>query len=481
MESRSTTRRACLLGSVAFAGLVGTVAWPGGAQVRQPWADDIIDVRRFGASPDASAEENTRAFAVVGQFLSRRGGGTVLIPPGEYLVGVQEPARRRGRQFAYRGADILTIEGCAGPTRIIGHGATLKARPGLRYGAFDPVSGAPHHAKPPFYDHDYRGEAYRMLVVRNCTGPVRVEGLELDGNLSNLVLGGPWGDVGRQLPAIGIYLDANQGEVTIEAVNSHHHGQDGIMVLHHHLTPASPRYQVNLLDSTFDSNGRQGLSWVGGTGLTARRCRFNRTGRAGIFSPPGAGVDVEAELSVCRNGLFVECEFADNAGVGFLAESGDSADIRLDRCTFIGTTNWSVWPKKPRVTFNQCVFVGSIVNVYGSPDPALATRFSDCRFKGDNSLSPDGKIYGGYLADLGGGAANVIMERCEFDASARSVALLWSAGDVTFDSCRFRQASTLQSYPRGIYRGRNEIVSRGPVELSGSKIVGELLLNGKRV
>lgn len=481
MESKITTRRACLLGSVALAGLTGSAAWRSAAQVRTRPAGDVIDVRRFGASPAASAEENTRAFAAVGLFVSRQGGGTILIPPGEYLVGVQEPARRPGRQFAYRGADILTIENVTAPTTILGNGARLKARPGLRYGAFHPVTGKPFAAKPPFYDADFRGEAYRMLVVRACKAPVRIEGLELDGNLAGLELGGPWGDVGRQLPAIGLLLEGNLGEVTLDRINSHHHGQDGLMVVHHHLTADSPRYQVNLLDCTFDSNGRQGLSWVGGTGLTARRCRFTRTGRAGILSPPGAGVDVEAELSVCRNGLFVECEFADNAGVGFVADTGDSADIRLERCTFVGTTSWSAWPKKPRIAFDQCLFVGSIVNVFGSPDRSSATRFTGCRFKADSSLSRTGKVYGSYLADLGAGAANVVMDRCEFDAVDLEVALLWSGGDVLFNSCRFRQAGPGQSYPRGIYSGRNEIISRGPVELSGSKILGELLLNGKRV
>jgi hypothetical protein len=253
------------------------------------------------------------------------------------------------------------------------------------------------------------------------------------------------------------------------------------MVVHYHLTARSPRFQVSLLDCVFDSNGRQGLSWVGGTGLLAERCRFSRTGRAGIMSPPGAGVDIEAELSVCRNGRFVDCQFSDNAGVGLLAEAGDIANVQFEGCTFVGTTNWSAWPKKPFMTFNDCTFVGALTNVFPSPTAAPATKFRNCRFRADPALSPTGRVHGVYLADLGGGAANVVMSGCEFDALLPNVALPWSGGDVTYHDCRFRQVGAATSYPRGIYTGRSSIVSAGRVELDGSRVVGELTLNGRRV
>jgi hypothetical protein len=59
-----------------------------------------------------------------------------------------------------------------------------------------------------------------------------------------------------------------------------------------------------LINITSEYNARQGLSWVGGKGLTVTNSKFNHTGRATFMSAPGAGVDIEAEESVCRDGMF---------------------------------------------------------------------------------------------------------------------------------------------------------------------------------
>jgi hypothetical protein len=80
------------------------------------------------------------------------------------------------------------------------------------------------------------------------------------------------------------------------------------------------------------------LSWTGGNGLTAIDCQFNHTGRGALSSSPAAGIDIEAEDGVVRNGLFINCEVINNVGPGMGADSGDSADITFQRCTFIGST-----------------------------------------------------------------------------------------------------------------------------------------------
>ena len=181
---------------------------------------------------------------------------------------------------------------------------------------------------------------------------------------------------------------------------------------------------------------------------------------------------------MCRDGRFVECEFVDNSGCGMVADSGDSADCLFERCRFVGTTNWSAWPKKPGFVFRDCLFVGSIVQVFGDRDPARATQFVGCRFHGDPKLSPTGKVFGDFLGDLGAGDLNVLMKDCDFRAVAPGIGLLWTPGGIRFPDCRFRQLGTRQSYPRGIFSGVNRIDSAGPVGLEGSKDFGRLVLNG---
>ena len=441
-----------------------------------------INAAWFGAAPGASGARNSIAFASAAAAINRAGGGTLLVPPGRYEVGTRRVANHRGPGAAVPPQDVIRIEDCSKPVLLRGHGAILRVVDGVKFGSFHPATGRRHDPPTmPFLDFAYRHDGCRMIYIRHCSGPVRIEGFELDGNMQNYDLGGEWGDTGRQLVAAGIMLESNTGAVTIAEVNSHDHGLDGIWAAHYHLRPDSPPSPVTLVDVTCDRNGRQGLSWVGGTALTALRCRFSRTGRGRFASAPAAGVDVEAELSVCRNGRFIECEFVDNAGVGFLAEAGDIAGIRLDRCTFIGTTQWSCWPHKPDIMFRDCLFVGSVVNVFASEDPARATRFLSCRFVGDTALSPTGAVFGPYLADLGGGADNVLMSDCEFAAVSPEIALPWSLPHIRYHDCRFRQAGTNASHPRGIFTGTCHIVSAGTVDLAGSRFAGTVFLNGTRL
>lgn len=458
-------------------GMVSILLWPKTAEAEARLL--TFDVRDFGASPTASADINTRAFRIASSALSKAGGGTLLIPPGRYRVGVQRIAWKRGQGYAAQGDPIIRIEDCVLPVAIAGTGATLVAADGLRFGAFDPASGAPHTGPQPFYDADFRADAYRMIDIRNCRGAVTINGIELDGNTDHYVLGGPWGDTGRQVEAIGIMLVGNTGGVVVQNVHSHDHGLDGMMIAHSHLTAKSPRYPITLRNVICDRNGRQGLSWVGGTQLTAIGCRFTRTGRGRLQSAPGAGVDIEAEESVCRNGRFVDCTFSDNVGVGFLASTGDVADIHVERCRMIGTTSWSSWSYKPRIRFYDCLFVGSIVNAFPSPDAAQATQFHRCRFTDNPKLSPTGKAYHQFLADLGGGSTNVLFDDCDFIAISPDRALPWTLSDTRYNNCRFRQAGSKIAYPRGVFTGICTFQTAGNIDLYGSKIRGSVTINGK--
>ena len=440
---------------------------------------EVFDVTRFGASPEASAAVNTAAFAAASAALNRAGGGTLVVPPGVYRVGVQRLSGAAGRGGAHRPDDVIRIEGCRDPVAILGRGATLRAVDGMRFGTFDPATGRRHDPPMPFTDYNYSSTAPIMILVRKCSGAVRIEGFTLDGNAEGYVLGGDFGDTGRQLAGDGILCEANTGGVVICDVRTHDHGRDGIMFVHHGLTSGSPRYPVTLTDVVCDRNGRQGLSWVGGTELTATRCRFSRTGRGRVMSAPAAGVDIEAEDSVCRNGRFVQCRFVDNGGCGLVAEAGDNADMVFERCEFIGTTNWSAWPRMPDFVFRDCLFVGSIVNCFADPSGRRATKFIDCRFHGDTALSPTGKVYGEFLMDLGGGAAGVLMRRCDFRAVSPAIALGWTNPELTFEDCRFHQAGPSPSHPRGVFTGVNRIDSAGPVGLDGSRFLGRVILNGR--
>ena len=372
-------------------------------------------VTDYGATGDGTTND-TSAFQAVAEAVNNAGGGTIVIPTGVYAVGRQIFAGESGKGYAYNGESILCIKDCAGEVIIRGEPAggilpRLRAADGLRFGSFDPLTGDAYSPPPgEFTDSNYRADAYRGMIELLDNQTVVVQDLELDGNAQGLLLGGRYGDTGWQLGATGI-LAMQCHRVEVRNVHTHHHGQDGLMFGYPGLTPGAAETPHLLEDVNSEYNGRQGLSWIGGIGLTAVRCKFNYSGRGGIASAPGAGVDVEAERSVCRKGRFVDCEFLDNEGLAFVADNGDTEDVRLLRCRFLGTTAYAVWPNKPRIVFEDCEIYGTVVATYGNrDDPTRATQFLRCHFE-DRTCLPGRPVYRG-AAVIEANGENVLYDGC---------------------------------------------------------------------
>jgi hypothetical protein len=431
----------------------------------------------FGARGDGTTND-TAAFAAMAAFVNARGGGEIVLRRTTYLVGMQR--HQPGRQYAFGPAPIMEFLGCTGPLVIRGNGARLLCQAGLRYGTFHPVTGRPTRNPMPYTSPGQLASPYRSMIrVENCSGLVDIRDLELDGNVGRLLIGGQYGDVGWQIGTTGIQLVNNQGPERLSRIHSHHHALDGLII-----DGPDRRNATSAIDDfVSEYNGRQGCSIVGGRGYTFTRCKFNHTGKVPISSPPGAGVDIEAEAGKRVSNLsFVDCEFSNNSGAGLTADSGPSEGASFERCTFIGTTSWAAWPNKPDIRFIGCTFVGPIVHAYGSVDPRRACQFHDCTFRDDPALSPTGQIYGGAnesrpIADLSNNP-NVLFNRCRFLLTHRSV-LPWTTNVVIFADCTLSQRAPAQSYPRGTFIGRN--VLTGNIELYSARIHGEVIFNGRRL
>ncbi|ANE52698.1 right-handed parallel beta-helix repeat-containing protein [Flavisolibacter tropicus] len=375
------------------------------------------DIKSFGATGNGITNDHA-AFQKAADYFNKRGGnGKLIISEGTYVVGKQTYTKGKNGAPCYWGEDLLSLANVHDVTIEGKHGVKIVYDKGLRFGAFDPATGEPYeHGNNYFVKYTYAAIIGYCIKIDKCNN-VTVANLELDGNSGSLILGGVYGDVGRQLPHCGVFIGNSKG-IVIDGLNVHHFGLDGITVGN---KVSSTKDNILLQNSSFEYNSRQGLSWIGGNELKVKRCKFNHTGRGAFSSSPNAGVDIEAEWGPNRNASFEDCEFINNRGCAMVADSGDSGYCSFLNCTFWGTTTWSIWVTKPGFTFTGCNIYGSTVHGYNSPNDKDATKYIDCHFedKEYNGLPP----YGTFLV-VTNGSRRVNYLNCTFVSHTKK--LIWA-------------------------------------------------------
>lgn len=435
-----------------------------------------IDVRDFGAVGDGRAND-TDALNAASRHIERAGGGTMLLGSGHYLVGRQTPSDNRPWSFAP--APIIDIRGCAGPVAVIGDGATLRCVPGLRFGTFDPGGIATRNAMP-FTQQQQLASPYRAAIwLQDNVGGVTVAGVEIDGRIDDALIGGPWGDTGWQINHCGLWLYNNAGPILLADLRAHHHGQDGLLLFAELADAAAATAQVLVSNVSMTDNGRQGMSLTGGRNVVIRNGEFSRNGRTtSVVSAPGAGIDLEAELSLIRDVRIENSTFIDNSGQGLVADNGDTAGVTIDNCRFVGIRNYALWPNKPGMVFRDCEIVGAMVRCFQDPAGSpRATQFVRCNFNDRLPAGLNGRFFSTRI-DLGGSGEGTLFDSCTFDYSGE-MQLPYSPSTVRYRNCVMRQTATERSYPSGIYLGHNRL--DGNIALGGSTILGSVVLNGQTI
>jgi hypothetical protein len=427
------------------------------------------DIKSFGAKGDGKTNDHA-AFERAAAFFNERGGhGRLIISKGTYLVGRQTFGEGQKGQPAYRGDHVLAFKGVENLTIRGEKGSIIRYTDGLRFGAFDPQTGEPYtHPKKYFVQWSHAGFIGHCILIESSR-QVRIEGLEIDGNNEALLLGGHYGDTGRQLPHYGIFIK-NSRQVVVDRMNIHHTALDGICVSNAFADEEDDGIEIR--NSHFEYNGRQGFSWIGGKGLRVVNSAFNHSGRAGVRSAPGAGVDIEAEVAPIRKGYFENCSFINNTGCGLVADSGDSGDVTLKNSTFWGVTNWSIWVTKPAYRFENSTVYGSFVHGYDAPDDSTATRFTDCHF--EDKAYQGSPAFGKFLVESNN-KKRVSFERCTFVAWEKK--LLWVASPLSWtpeEKYQFRHQDCNFEYQhpdaRGLGYWLNACCADFNVDLGGNSI-----------
>ena len=357
----------------------------------------------FGALGDGRANDQA-AFGRASAFFNARaltlagtGRAVLFIPRGVYLVGRQDAGGG-----AYRsGADVLALVGCRNLSIEGADSAATEIRyaDGLLYGSFDPATGRAYRPPTVYFDNRaYAASGGTCIRLQRCENVV-VARLALNGNSPRLAVGGAWGDTGIQLPFDGVFVNDCRG-VSLQRIAVHHFGRDGVQVLNRLAKSLDDPALENIVleNSTFDYNGRQGLSLTGVNGLRAVNCSFSHTARVqnptvrlgaghALFSNPAAGVDVEPEGGYVTNAVFTCCRLVDNGGQGLVSDRpgggrpATTRNVRLIGCTLWGTTNWSAWVTQPGFLFQNCFVYGAFVHGCPAATAAEATCFQGCTFE----------------------------------------------------------------------------------------------------
>lgn len=409
------------------------------------------------------------AFAAMSAALNALGTGKIELHPGRtYYVGGQtlenpgvgpDGIAAGNYRFYPTTPYVIDIDGCSGPVEIHYNGARLRCLDGARYGNFN-LDGTAWNNGAAYAGEGAATPYFAMLGIRNCSGPVRgIGSLELDGNIKNCTIGGPWASdsSGRQLPMTGVFIQDNTGLIDLDPIYSHHHGLDGMTA--DGLGLLTGKEQVTIRGFNGRNNGRQGCSFVGGNGWHFIGCKFNETGKdiaPMTYSAPGAGLDLEAEgAKWVVDNTFDFCEFSNNTFAGMVADSSaKTLNNQFNYCRFIGVTSSSIYLRRPGFRFNYCTFAGLMYGFYGSDNPDEATQLNWCKFSDELALSPTGALYSSGAAifmDVGFGHKNVVFGKCHFYKTQNGDNVFGSpAGGAAlegpwFDDCTFEKKTSVIS------------------------------------
>jgi hypothetical protein len=461
--------------------------------------DGFLRPEAYGALGDGIAND-TVAFQSIAAILNAAGGGGVALTPKRiYLVGKQDdhaaaPTLADGTgvgNYRYTAQSVLSLANLNGFT-FHGNGATLKTQAGLRHGAFN-ADGSPM-ASANGYQGVGAASAYGAMLLLDTVTNFAIDGLMANGNSGALNKGGPWGDTGWQVGGTGLQLnDCSNGAVSNCWIFAH--PSDGAQIAGACSSPAGLWENINFTNCIMELNGRQGMSLIGGRGLSFKRCAFSFNGKGDrvnaasahpFRSDPSAGVDVEAEgLREVHEVTYDECVFACNAGAGWLYAGGGASNHHFNDCVFIADNTYAFYKAAflSGSRFTNCVVVGlSLWHGGDGDDPA---KWDGCLFLDSADTSPTGVVYdAGRIIDFGDVSAGAVVENTRFILTG---AALTPSGDggVIYRDTTLSQADPTPVGFAGTWEGTNRWDA--PLAFDGASVhvqsvagnfTGRLFVNG---
>lgn len=295
----------------------------------------------FGLKSTNTATQNCKALQDISTFIKNNNGASVWFERGEYLIGDQTLAGATGKGASWIFSKMISVIGVTNPIHLHFEAVKFKFRDGLRHGAFDPITGDPI-ANGGTNQDTSAGYGEAIQLWENDT-VILTGSLDIDGNDANAIVGGLYGDMGRQCVSYGIQVVKNRVTIISGAFNAHNIPLDGLYVSG--LNTNESFVYINGFIS--NRNARQALSLTGGSNMTFESCSFLNTG-FGSFpnSAPSANIDIEAEQTgLVNNVLFNKCTISKAVGGSIVSEFIATKRVKFTNCLIENDTNASIYCK----------------------------------------------------------------------------------------------------------------------------------------
>ena len=332
---------------------------------------NVLDYIRSGDT------NHTEAFRRVSLILQEFGGKAVFpYNNGEpYIVGKQVrnlvinpdvyPFTR-----AYIGEKIFDVRDATKPIELEFQGCTIRYADGMRFGRWSDTVDEPIMGTGAFVNDRNRADIGCIFSLRN-NASVKLSGsANLDGNGSNVRIGGTYGDSGIQTFHKAFHLNFNTSLVNDATIYIKDFLSDGIYTgallrsseadwqnVWRETQGTDPNFTY-LSGVTVDTCARQGISYTGGS-LHLHDCHFKNIGRGVIRSNPQSCIDLEAEAGDIRDALFTYCTFTNSTGYGLVDTIGDNQRVLAYKCKFSQGEGGYAAIQAAATSLDNCLVIGT--------------------------------------------------------------------------------------------------------------------------
>lgn len=395
-------------------------------------------VRDFGADPTGNLNSH-QAFESAAAYINHRHGFVDLsIPAGIYKVGKQtRNGKEKEIEYGFKGFDVFALDSCSD---VSIHGFSkdktiIKIIDGLKYGSFDLDGKRPknpeeynwyaHRNEKGFNLNNYylhRADIGHFFRFNNCKN-ISLHDLELNGNANKYDLGGSWSDKGRQIDADGIMIVRSE-KLQFTNLTINEMGRDGLIIIDPDTKDTANLKTNNIIFKNIEisHSGRNGISWCGGNNLEFTNCNISFTGYGSVKSAPLAGIDIEPEGSVCKNGKFINCKFINNFNSGLISDRGETVVKDCYNMNFINC-KFSQSAENGYVTFlsghansfqfNNCQFYGLSLNAVVAQSEIEAAKYNSCIFQDCYNGAKAWNSINNYLIQCLG--THTVIDNCVFN------------------------------------------------------------------